>query len=83
MKVPPLNFIGGPGISLLNFEGGPGVLGPGILVPLLHHAMYLKCPNEFRMSVICLGGFHIAKCVQHCIGKYIRGSGLDDPFVET
>ena len=25
MKVPLLNFIGGPGTPLLNFEGGPGV----------------------------------------------------------
>ena len=37
MKVPLLNFVGGPGVPLLNFEGGPGVpllnfegvLGPG------------------------------------------------------
>ena len=33
MRVPLLNFEGGPGILLLNFEGGPGV-------PLLHHAQY-------------------------------------------
>ena len=39
--------------------------------------IYLKCSNEFNMLVPCLGGFHMAKCVQHCIGKYIRGSGLD------
>ena len=52
MKVPLLNFVGGPGVPLLNFErspgvpllnfeGGPGswVLGPGVLVPLLHHAV--------------------------------------------
>ena len=39
-----LNFEEGPGVPLLNFEGGPGSLGPevlgsGVLVPLLHHAM--------------------------------------------
>ena len=45
--------------------------------------IYLKCPNEFKMLVPCLGVFHMAKCVQHCIGKYIRGSGLDDALVET
>ena len=44
--------------------------------------IYLKCPNEFKMLVPCLGGFHMAKYVQHCIGKCIRGSGLDDAFVE-
>ena len=43
---PTLNFEGGAGVPLLNFEGCPGVpllnfevLGPGVLVPLLHHAM--------------------------------------------
>ena len=39
MRVPLLNFEGGPGIPLLNFEGGPGVPllnfegGPRSLVP--------------------------------------------------
>ena len=33
--------------------------------------IYLKLPNEFKMLVPCLGSFHMAKCVQHCIGKYI------------
>ena len=26
MKVPLLNFVGGPGVPLLNLEGGPGIL---------------------------------------------------------
>ena len=47
MKVPLLNFVGGPGAPILNFEGGPGVPllnfrgvpGSGVLVPLLHHAV--------------------------------------------
>ena len=25
-------------------------------------------------------GFHTVKCLQHIIGKYIRGSGLEEPF---
>ena len=25
----------------------------------------------------------MAKCAQHCIGKYIRGSGLEDSLLET
>ena len=45
--------------------------------------IYLKCSNEFNMLAPCLGGFHMAKCEQHCIGKYIRGSDLDDLLVET
>ena len=56
--VPLLNFEGGPVILLLNFEGGSGVPllnfkgvpgptfklwgGPGVLVPLLHYAYFLK-----------------------------------------
>ena len=27
-----------------------------------------------------LDGFHTVKCLQHIIGKYIRGSGLEEPF---
>ena len=54
MRVPLLNFEGGPGVLLLNFEEGSGVpllnfkggprsqgpevLDPGVLVALLHHA---------------------------------------------
>ena len=36
MKVPLLNFVGGPGVPLLNFEvvSGPEVPGLGVLVPL-------------------------------------------------
>ena len=30
-----------------------------------------------------LDGFHTAKCLQHIIGKYIRGSGLEEPFRQT
>ena len=50
--VPLLNFEGGPGVPLLNFRGvlgptfklcgvsqDPKVPGPGVLVPLLHHAV--------------------------------------------
>ena len=43
MKVPLLNFAGGPGAPLLNFEGGPGVPLLNfreVLVPFLHHAVF-------------------------------------------
>ena len=30
-----------------------------------------------------LGGFHLAKCVHRCIGKYIKDTGLEDALVET
>ena len=48
--VPLLNFEGAPGILLLNFEGGPGshfftfkgVPDPGVLIPLLQHAIEIS-----------------------------------------
>ena len=40
--------------------------------------IYLKCPEKFAKLIPMLGGFHMAKCVQHCIGKYIM-----DSMVET
>ena len=42
--VPLLNFEGSPGVPLLNFRGvlGPGSQGPGVLVPLLHHAFFIN-----------------------------------------
>ena len=30
-----------------------------------------------------LGSFNTAKCVQHCIGKYIQGSGIEDSLTQT
>ena len=55
---PLLNFEGGPGVPLLYFEEGtgvpllnfeeglgsrvPGSRGPGVLVPLLHHAFFFQ-----------------------------------------
>ena len=35
------------------------------------------------MLVPFLAGFCMAKCVRHCIGKYIQGSVLDDALVEA
>ena len=45
--------------------------------------IHLKCPEKFKPLVPCLGGFHMAKCLQHCTGKYIKGTGLDDVLLET
>ena len=51
-----LNFEGGPRVPLLNFEGGPG---PGVLVPILHHAQgfrYLVFEVNFsphQRNIVC------------------------------
>ena len=30
-----------------------------------------------------LGGFHTARCVQRCISKYIKGTGVEAALIET
>ena len=45
--------------------------------------VYLKCPEKFKQLILCMGSFHMAKCVQHCIGKYVRRSGIEDAFIKT
>ena len=45
--------------------------------------IYLKCPKDFMDLVPMSCAFRTAKCVQRCIGKYIKGKGLEDPLVET
>ena len=50
MKVPLLNFVGGPGVPLLNFEGGPGVpllnFEGGSQVPLLNFEGGSRVPGS-------------------------------------
>ena len=46
-------------------------------------AIFLKQPEHFRNLVPMKSGFHMAKAAMHCIGKYLRGSGMEDAFVET
>ena len=45
--------------------------------------IYLKRPEESKKLVPMLGGFHTAKCVQRCIGKFIKGTGLEDALLEA
>ena len=37
---------------------------------------YIKCPEIFKALAPCLGGFHMGKYFEHCIGKYIKGTSL-------
>ena len=43
----------------------------------------LKHSEEFKHLVPMMGGFHMAKAAMHCIGKYLKGCGIEDAFVET
>ena len=45
--------------------------------------IYLKNPKKFESLIPTMGGFHMAKCAQRCIGKYIKGTGLEDALVEA
>ena len=45
--------------------------------------IFLKKQSEFKCLIPMLGGFHMAKCVLHCIGKYLNGCGLEDGLVVT
>lgn len=41
------------------------------------------CQGEFDNLQLFLGGFHIAKILFGCIGKYLKGSGIENVFIET
>ena len=43
----------------------------------------LSNPKEFDKLIPMLGSFHTAKVVEHCIGKYLGGSVVEDTYVET
>ena len=45
--------------------------------------IFLKQPEHFRNLVPMMGSFHMAKAAMHCVGKYLRGSEMEDAFVET
>ena len=37
--------------------------------------IYTKCLEKFKALVPCLDGFYMWKCLEHCIGKYIKDTG--------
>jgi len=40
-------------------------------------------PNEFTNTILCLGSFHMAKVALGCLGKYLRGSGVESILIES
>ena len=40
--------------------------------------IYLQRRNQFQNLIPMLGSFHTAKYLEHCIGKYIDDTGIDD-----
>ena len=77
MKVPLLNFEGGPGISLTNFEGGPGV-------PLLNFERGPGCPGSRGpgsrgpgpIFTPCLYGYLHVKYVMKSSGVFVFQSPI-------
>ena len=45
--------------------------------------IFLQKQDQFRNLILMLGGFHTAKCLQHSIRKYIRGSGVEESLRQT
>ena len=45
--------------------------------------IYLKTPDEFQKVIHIMGSLRMTKCVQHCIGKCIKRSRIEDALVET
>ena len=45
--------------------------------------IYFQRRNQFQNLMPMLGSFHIAKCLEHCIRKYIDDTGIDDCLSQT
>ena len=43
----------------------------------------LQHPEQFKKIIPMIGNFHLAKAVEHCIGKFLEGSGFNDALVES
>ena len=69
MKVPLLNFEGGPGISLTNFEGGPGV-------PLLNFERGPGSRGPGPIFTPCLYGYLHVKYVMKSSGVFVFQSPI-------
>ena len=68
-------------VNQLKQEHLPLLCGEGVYTILLE--VYLKRPEEFQKVIPMMGSLRMTKCVQHCIGKYVKGSRLEDALVET
>ena len=40
-------------------------------------------PEEFQDIVLCMGSFHMAKVALGCVGKYLKGSGVESILLES
>ena len=45
--------------------------------------IFLKQPEHLLNLVPMMDGFHMTKSSKHCVGKYLRGSGMEDVFVRN
>ena len=43
----------------------------------------LQHPEQFKKIIPMMGNFHLAKAVEHFIGKFLKGSGFNDALVES
>lgn len=75
--------------ALLNFNSVLDQLGQNYLPVACDEGVYaiargvqLSNPDKFTNIVLMLGAFHMAKIVLSCLGKYLRGSGISNVFIE-
>ena len=45
--------------------------------------IYLQRQNQFQNFIPMLGSFRTAKCLEHCIGKYIHDTGIHNCLSQT
>ena len=45
--------------------------------------IHLQRQNQFKVLIPMPGSFHTAKCLEHCIRKYIEETGIDDCLSKT
>lgn len=76
--------------SLVNFKSILSQLNQNYLAVACDEGVYriarhikLEREKEFENIILFLGGFHIIKVVQSCIGKYLKHSGIENVFIEA
>jgi len=77
-------------LALCNFKNVLGQLQQTVLPVACDEGVYniaeqiiLQRPDEFKNIFLMLGTFHMSKIVLACVGKYLKGSGVESIFVET
>ena len=76
--------------TLCNFLKIQTQLNQSSLAEISHDSFFcivadivLQRPEQFKCLIPMLGGFHMAKVLLYCTGKFIKINGLFDTLIET